>query len=387
MDKQIIKVTLKTDNPQVKSEFKDIIDKLDFTELIQPDGAGFADVLVMELTDDLKKDLEFIKSVLDSKKSKVFLTSSQSRPEIILQTMRMGISDFFPQPLKKEEIERAFERIKEEAHEGKKTRQGKVISVLGAKGGSGVTTVATNLATSLSRLTEENGVGIIDLNVLLEDVSTFLDLSPRYTIAQFSESIERLDLTLLTGFLTRHPYGIYLLSFPDNIDEISELPPDGLKKIVNIMRTAFDFTIVDIPHSFDPLTVQAFELSNFIFVVITLDVPSLRNARRLLDMFCALGYSDDKIKIVVNRYAKGSEISLKDVEAVLKCQDFWIIPNDYPAVISSINQGKPLSETAAKSEICNSFEKLALMLTQGAEAQKRTKRPKFLGYLLRRKAD
>jgi pilus assembly protein CpaE len=390
MPEEIISVALRIKDPETAGEFEDIVGALDFARLKKAEEAGFPDVLIMEITEDRKKEFEFIESILSSGETRIFLTSSESRPEILLQTMRMGVSDFFPQPLKKEEIERAFKKVKEQIlKKAKKTKQGVIISVLAAKGGCGTTTVATNLATSLAHLSEMHGVAIVDLNLLIGDVPTFLDISPRYTLAEISKNIDRLDSAFLMGLLTRHLSGVYVLSSPDNMDEINQLKPDDIGKTLTIMRTVFDFTIVDAYRSFDPLAIKVFDLSDIIFLVATLDIPSLRNAKRLMDTFHALGYSEDKIKLVVNRYTKGSEIPLKEAEKALKCEAFWLIPNDYLAVIASIDQGKSLTQIAPNAEIAKSFRKFAMMLTQarGVKKEVKTKEAGFLVRLLGKQKD
>ncbi|MDQ3830872.1 MAG: hypothetical protein M3361_16515, partial [Candidatus Tectomicrobia bacterium] len=99
------------------------------------------------------------------------------------------------------------------------------------------------------------------------------------------------------------------------------------------------------------------------FLVCTLTLPVLRNTKRLLNMLSYLHYPTDNISIIVNRYEKRTEVSLKDMEDVLGRKGSWMMPNDYFTTMNAINKGQPLSTVAGRSDITKTFEKLALALT------------------------
>ena len=264
--------------------------------------------------------------------------------------------------------------------------------MLAAKGGCGATTVATNLAVSLASFNEMHPVALVDFNLYSGDVPAFLDISPRHTIVDISKNIERLDSDFLMGVLTRHVSGVYVLPSPGgSMDMINPILPGDISKTLNIMRDVFDFTIVDAHCSFDPVDMTVFDLSDIILLISTLDVLSMRNAKRLMYTFFGLSYSEDKIKLVVNRYTKDSEIPLKEVEKRLKCKAFWLIPNDYPTVISSIDQGHPFALLYPDTAISKSFRTVASafkhQLTNGVQKEAEADKPGFLFRLFRRKKD
>lgn len=382
MFEEVGSVALKIKDPKVERTLEEIINSLDGVRLKKAEEAGFPYVLILEITDDWKKEFELIESVLSSGESKIFLTSSETKPEILIQAMRIGVSEFFSQPLKREEIENAFKKIKKDmGKEPKKTKHGRLISVIASKGGNGATTVAVNLAISLAQSAEMKTISIVDLNLQFGDIPIFLDLDPRYTMAEISKNIERFDTTFLMGVLTRHPSGVYVLPSPDNIEEIDLVNPDNMGKTLDTMRTVFDFVIVDTGRSLAPVTVKILDLSDLILLISALNLPSLRNTRRFLDTFSMLGYPEDKIKLVINRYIKDSEIPLKEAEEILKYRAFWLIPNDYPRVISSIDQGKALSQIDPNAEITRSFKKLAMTLMGIEEMKKEEAKRKEAGFL------
>jgi len=288
----------------------------------------------------------------------------------------MGIKELFSEPIKNEEVEIAFARFKEHLEHGKpkKVKYGKILSVLGSKGGIGSTMTAVNLAEALSRSGEAVSTALVDLNLSFGDIPLFLDVEPTHTIGQISQNISRLDSVYLMSTLTKHASGIYILAASNNRKEAESVTPDTTKQIFNSMQQMFDYIVVDTNRSLDQISLVSLELSEVIFVITQLDVLSLRNANRFVNMCVDLGCDESKLRLVINRYVKRADISLKEAEEVLNQKAFWLIPNDYPSVNSSINQGKSVISTAPNSKVTKSFNEMALRI-QG----KKLKRPRRWG--------
>jgi len=311
----------------------------------------------------------------------IFLTSSFAPPyEVVMQVMRMGIREFFLEPVEKEEVEIAFARFKNhfKSEKSKKTKHGRVLSILGSKGGIGSTTVAVNLATGLAQTGEEMSVALVDLNLHFGDVSIFLNVEPTYTMAQISQGISRLNPLYLKSSLTKHSSGVYILPSSNNPEEVKTITPENVKQILGTLRDTFNYTVIDVGRSFNQVTMAALNLSETVFLVSLLDSVVLRNAKAILDLFLNLDYKD-KIKIIINRYQKKCDVSLEETQKILKHKVFWLIPSDNTSMTSSINYSKPIV-SYPNGKVTQSLKELALTI-QGKEAKKKQKWRCILDFL------
>ena len=137
----------------------------------------------------------------------VFLTASRTDPQILLDAFRLGVKEFLPQPLTRQEVEPALARFEERFTgrvSGAEMQSGRVVSVIGARGGVGASTVATNLAISVQQATQQESVALVDLDMHGGDLGLFLDLPAAQGLKHLSKDISRLDETIVRGSLTQH---------------------------------------------------------------------------------------------------------------------------------------------------------------------------------------
>ena len=367
----MICVRLDIRNAKLLERFKEIIDSLEEVSIIEPQGPELPDVVIFEVGSDFEKDLEPVEIMQHFPSSpEIFLTSSSASSEIMKKALKMGIREFFSEPIKKEEVEIAFARYKENLEHGKpkKVKSGKILSVLGSKGGMGSTTIAVNLAEALSLTGDSVSIALVDLNLEFGDIPLFLDMEPSHTIADVSQNITRLDSVFLTSAMTRHDSGIYILAPPNSPEEAEIVTPDGIKQIFKLMQGMFDYIVVDSNRSLDQIAMVALGLSENVFIITQLDLASLKNAKRFVDICLNMGFDESRFRLVINRYDKNADISLDEAEEVLKQKVSWLIPSDYVTVVSSINQGKSFIHTANSSKVTKSFKEMALRI-QGKEAK------------------
>jgi len=267
-----------------------------------------------------------------------------------------------------EQAEIAFIRFKRCLKEKPEVNGAKILTVLGSKGGVGSTTVAVNLAVSLAQLDEAGSVALVDLN-LFGNIPLFLDVESTHTIAQISQNISQSDPKLVKNTLTRHSSGIYILAPPKDPKEAEAITPYRAVGMLNLMQEVFDYIIVDANRSCDPASLAIIEISDAVFLISTLDLASLKNVRRFLDMFLTSGNHESKIRLIVNGYEEGSSISLEEAQKVLKRKVFWLIPSGRLIAASAINYGKPMILMTHNSKVAKSFKELALtMLKLKAES-------------------
>jgi pilus assembly protein CpaE len=348
-------------------------------EVLEAADAKHADLLILELSDDFEKSMEAVDSLLKSGEvSEVFLTAESVNPMILMQAMRIGVKEFIAQPFNDLEIQHALKRFKERqissaVQVGRK--HGQIISVFGSKGGVGTTTVSVNLAVSLAKGEGPNSVALLDMNTLFGEIPLFLEMAPKFHWGEITKNIERLDDTFLSNILTQHRTGVQVLPSPAYLNGHVRPTPEIMAKLLGLMKRMFDFVIIDAGQSTNDTALKVLEISDTLLLISILSLPCLANTNKLLKSLTDLGYvAPDRIKVVLNRYVKKGEISLKDAEAGIGKELFFTIPNEYGATMAAINNCKPLFEIAPKSEITKCFLDLAVSLSNPrAEEEKRKK--------------
>jgi pilus assembly protein CpaE len=305
-----------------------------------------------------------IQSLLDKKAiGDVFLTSEIADSNTLMKAIRIGIKEFFPLPIKTGEVRQALQRFKERKKEtvsSDVSDTGQIITTFGSKGGVGTTTVAVNLAVTLSLREERPSVALIDMNTLFGEIPLFLEISPQFHWGEITRNIDRLDNAFLSNVLTRHKTGVNVLPSPAYLNGHIRPTPEAISRLLELMKSMFDYVIIDGGQSTDDASLRILELSDTLLLITILSLPCLANANKLIKSFIDLGYlNSDRIKVILNRYMKKSEISPRDAESGINKKLFWIIPNDYRTTMSAINKGRPLAKIAPKAQITQAFGELA----------------------------
>jgi pilus assembly protein CpaE len=377
-----ISVGLDIKNAWLSSEFTEIIAAQRGFSLTQHDQQRVADLRILELDENRGKTFAQVQAILAASPStEVFLTSSCMEPAVLLEAIRAGVKEFIPQPVKREEVEQALQRCQERYRQRnpEQAKKGKVINVMGSKGGVGTTTIAVNLALSLQRAQPHKSVVLVDLNPQLGDAALFLDLQPAHTLGDIGKNMVRLDTTYLLSTLCQHASGLSLLSSVQDIEDLGLLTPDCVEQTLALLQAQFDYIVLDSGHMLDDTTVAALRFAPTLLLVSTLTLPVMRTTRRWLDIFSRLDVPADNIKLVVNRHkSKNREISLHDFEDTLKTKAFWLVPNDYLITLKAINTGQPVALLAKRARITQNLGKLAATLTTEDE-KKPSLLTKFFG--------
>ena len=242
-------------------------------------------------------------------------------------------------------------------------KEGKIITVIGSKGGVGTTTIAVNLAVSLAEKKEVQSVALVDMNRLFGDLPLFLDSKPEYNWSDITKTISRLDDTFLKNILSVDASGVCVLPSSSRLRDQNQVTPEIIEHLLMLMQSVFDFVIIDGGQPLDDISFKNLELSDIILLVSILSDPCLSITNKLLRAIRDLGFPPgEKIKIVINRYLKKSETSIENAEALLEKEIFWTIPNDYQTTATAINEGKPLAQFAPRKDITKNFRKLATKL-------------------------
>jgi pilus assembly protein CpaE len=291
----------------------------------------------------------------------VICSSDDNSPEVILQSFRSGAMEFLRQPLVESEIAAVFAKIEQTATRPEESR-GRVIAVYASKGGCGTTFVTANLAASLARLSRKRAC-VIDLNLQAGDQPLYLGLEPNYSIHDVVRNFDRLDDQLIASYLTQRSKYLALLAAPTEIGKDEDVRVDHVTRAISLLRAQMEYVVIDPPRMLNEMTISALDAADDLILLMTLDVPAIRSAKRALDIFTRLGYERGRVKVVVNRYTKMPEFDLKQVSKVLETDVFATISNDYQSAISSINVGEPLVLSKTQSRIVHDFGNLASKLS------------------------
>lgn len=324
------------------------------------------DIGVVALDKDPDKAIQLVQQLSQtSPNCSVLVVSGSSDGTLILRAMRAGAKEFLPKPVKIEDLVGALERIREQrfGRGETKSRGSTVISICGATGGVGTTSLAVNLGCVLAK-DPKNSVVLIDLDLSLGDADVFLDTIPDYTLVDVAQNVTRLDFTLLKRSLTKHSSGLFLLPRPVQIEDVKLVTPEDLQRVIGLLKATFTHLVIDLSKSYSALDLVALEMANHVLLVTQLDLPCLRNVVRLMMSFGEMDGMKDKIKIVVNRAGlENGQISLKKAQETMGREIFWQLPNEYRTMVEVRNNGVPLVEQAPKSPITLSIGQLAEALT------------------------
>ncbi|MDR3390409.1 MAG: AAA family ATPase [Sulfuriferula sp.] len=290
----------------------------------------------------------------------IVLLCKEPSSDFLLNMMRVGVKDVLPLPLVPAALQATVTRIEQKSTLTTSSRKhGKTIAFIACKGGSGATFIATNLAYILAA-DQISHVALLDLNLQFGDASLFIsDQIPSNTLADVAENITRLDASFLTSSMLHVLPNLGVLASPEDPENAIEIKPKHVEALLNLAKIEYDYIVLDIGRALNATSVMALDHADMIFLVLQETLPFIRDAKRLLHALQALGYSKDKIHLIVNRYEKGGEIQLEDVERTLGMKVFRTIPNSYAAVSASVNQGIPIIKIAQRDPVTKCLLEIA----------------------------
>ena len=378
---QKISTLILSDEYSTEQLLKLFISEFDNVELLESAGS-YSEILeilsntpgktifIVDLSVNKQEKLDLILKVTSGcANCKVLALADSPSVDLIIQIMRAGAREFIPVPIIKNEFFEAFNKIITRFEQPKKVNKCKIISVFSNKGGIGKTSLATNLALELSKITKEN-VALIDMNFQMGDITTFLDLKPSFNISYMLENIEKINETFLLSTLERYKNtNLYILADPPYFKQADNIQPKQITKLFNTLKETFSYIIVDAESSFNAKNITTLDNSDLILLVTVANLPALRNTQRCLELFEKLGYDREKTQIVVNRYMENDEIKESDVEKVLSKEIYWKIPNNYFAIMTAINKGIPVSILNGSTNIAQSYKELAQKISDNLYKQ------------------
>jgi pilus assembly protein CpaE len=304
----------------------------------------------------------------------IFAVSSQGQPTAILEAMRCGCSEYLVKPIDREQLVNALIRIGARRKEKLEQNRAQLLAFMGAKGGCGVTTLATQLgallASSFSRSTL-----LLDLHPDFGDAALYLKLTKsRYHFFELLENTDRIDADFLQSFLMRHSSGLELIPAPEgSMGTRDAVPAGALVSTLNFLRSRYEFILVDLPPSLNDDNLAAIQACDQLYLVSVAEVSAVRNVVRQLEYLNRKDIAREKVRVVLNRHHARNVVSDTQIEKVIEQKIFWRVPNQYPEVVKTIHEGDPVSQLSS-SEVTRSLEAWASEIGKkpGTELKKKT---------------
>ncbi len=285
----------------------------------------------------------------------IFAVALTADPDLILQAMRAGANEFFIWPPADDTFHGAVRRTaarRETAQGAKPTSTTLVFFV--AKGGAGTTTIAVNCGAELARKSGRPTV-ILDLKPGLGEVGLFLGVRPRYSILDAIDNLHRLDREFLRELIVKHKSGLEILAGSDHFDRPGASDGTGIEEVIRLLTRQYEFLVVDAGNQINSCSVAALYAADQMFLVANPDVPSVRNAQRLLERVRELGACGERVRVLLNRAAEPFVIPPRQIETALGHPIHHMFPSDYKTVSTALNSGVPLALTD-NTDIATQFD-------------------------------
>jgi pilus assembly protein CpaE len=298
----------------------------------------------------------------------VVVLSCDLSQDFLLGAMRAGVREVLPADASAIVLQQALDRVAEKLGNAG-AAQGKVLAFISCKGGSGSTFLATNLAYALAAGGTRR-VALIDMNLQFGDASLFVsDVKPLATLSDVASQIHRLDPSFLASSMLSVTPNYSILAAPSDPAHASDVKPDHIDAILKLARRQYDYVVLDVGRSLDPVSIRALDHADTIYPVLQMTLPYIRDGKRLLTVFRNLDYGKDKVQLIVNRHDKNGDIRIKDLEEAFDTPALRTVPNHYDAAAKSVNQGVPVMRLVPDSPLSAALQQMARDLTGDAAPQ------------------
>jgi pilus assembly protein CpaE len=331
-------------NAKVVAEYPEITPNL-YIRVLQDLDRHPEAALVMDLAGDAETALKALEKTKQAAPDLYVIASNyHAEAEAVIAAVRAGANDFLPQPFKRLDFREAMNRLERAPRRsgGGASRLGRIYSFLGVKGGVGATTLAVNFAAVLAQ--RQQHTVLVDLDWVGNDVAMQLGAQPQNTLLEIAENLTRMDQALFEGLVTRDPLGLFLVSPADGFEHRGYFTEPMFREFSAFLIEKYEAIVIDAGRDIaDEVVLGALQVSSAVFLVLTQEFPAIRNAQRYLGYLMRMGFSQDQIRVVVNRYSKRPDAhhaTLEQVQQTLNQPVFFGIPSS-PAVLAAINRARP----------------------------------------------
>lgn len=319
------------------------------------------DIVIIDLDGDTEFALDLVDSISVNDAATVMVYSAKSDPNLVVRCMRAGAREYLTAPYDEDTIGEALVRAAAARRPEARTPQkksGRLLAFIGAKGGSGVTTIACSFSIALAQNASESTL-LIDLALPMGDAALNLGIAAEYSTDDALGNVEHLDASTLRGLVVKHQSGISVLAAPSKVPEV-DATEEGIDKLIAVARQAFDNVVVDVGSRHDLMDTSLFNAATTIFLVTQAGISELRNSNRVISKFFNGGGRN--LEVVINRFQTGSPGMTEDViDKAIERPVRWKIPDDYDATREIQNTASAM--TSSDSAISRMMMEMAASVT------------------------
>jgi pilus assembly protein CpaE len=338
------------------------VDAQTLVDEVQPDAA------LIGVEEPVARALQTVEALAASFPTlPIIVYSSLMDGASVRRAMLAGARDYLTAPLDSETVSNSIRMVldQEEHRQRRLTGDipqvqnagGTVITVFGAKGGIGKTTIATNLATALHRETRQS-VALVDMDTRFGDVAIMMDIPVDRNIAELARRLDTVDRTNIKDYLVPHASGVGILPAPSHPGDWNIVTPDHVEQVVRLLAQTHDFVILDTPGTFNEMVAAALEMATVVLLVTSMDVASIKDTVLALNMLRSWSFPREKVKLAINHANVANSVKEKDITRTLEYDVFWQIPYD-DAVTKSTQLGTPIVITKPNSKVGSNIIDLA----------------------------
>jgi pilus assembly protein CpaE len=287
----------------------------------------------------------------------------------VRRAMLSGAKDYLALPVRSSELAKSLYIVLEQEERKRMRLSGEmgevqgyatVLTVFGAKGGVGKTTLSVNLSTALIRETGQT-VALMDLDTSFGDVTTLLDMPFERTLSDAVKNVEFLNRGNIREFLTRHSNGLHVLPAPASPADWANITPQHVRQVIKLLAETHDYLIIDTPGAFNEVVAASLEAASLVLMVTSMDMASIKDTIVALDLLRSWSFPEEKLKIAVNHSSQANGVKPEDLATALSREIFWQIP--YDRAITSTNQiGQPAVMSKPGARVSQSVTELARLL-------------------------
>lgn len=329
------------------------------------------DIVLMRIEEPLVRPIQTLSKLTDGRPDlPIVVFSTEANIRLMRQSMVSGASDYLQEPLVDTEVEHSIMRVLERKERERMRRrgeledpipQGTVITVFGAKGGIGKTTISSNLSVALSTEAHQS-VALVDMDTRFGDVAITMDIPVERSIADLARNLDNIDRGTLKDYLVQHESGVRILPAPTRPSDWRNLNADHIRDVVDVLAQTHDFVILDTPGTFNEIVAAAIEIGTMVLLVTTLDMASIKDTVLALEMLHERFPNDEeRIKVVLNRSGMDTGVRERDVERTLDSPIWWRIPQDNE-VVRAAQLGRPIVMSRPKSKVATEIREIARAL-------------------------
>lgn len=341
------------------------------------------DTLIFATTAAWEEELKSLGERPPSERPPTVVIGINGNAAVMRMAMRVGARDYFIFPVPPAELFESLHRIERELRRSaaEEADSARLVAVINAKGGSGASTLAANLAHGMAHRIGQH-VALVDMDLQFGTLSSLFDLPPADGLVDAVTRVDSIDALALEGHMLKHKSGLHLLgNTPDQFIVPGEVDETRLHRLVDVLRSSYDHVIIDLPRQIDGVTGLVLEAADRVLMVVQQSVSHIQDAKQLIRFLTHyLGVSEQRITAVINRWDKRAPLSASDIEKALGVKDILCIPNDFTRVAESANLGIPLLESAPASPVSRAMVRLAEILS----GKKATRDESGIGKVLRK---